>query len=173
MMMHGANMGSIRGGPMTAAPMSGRVQGWGGRTAWGRDHFHDHFHHRFHNRNFFVFGFGGYDYAYNSCWSWVPTRFGWQWVNVCGDYYWNRCEVEERKRPLAKLLRGSHLSIVLNETFEEDGAIVYRACRLGCEGIVSKRLGSRYRSGRSPLWLKVKNPNAPAVKREAEEDWGK
>ena len=22
------------------------------------------------------------------------------------------------------------------------------------------------------MWLKVKNPNAPAVKREAEEDWG-
>jgi hypothetical protein len=22
-------------------------------------------------------------------------------------------------------------------------------------------------------WLKMKNPNAPAVKREAEEDWGK
>ena len=27
--------------------------------------------------------------------------------------------------------------------------------------------------GRSPLWLKVKNPKAPAVKREAEEDWGR
>jgi ATP-dependent DNA ligase len=37
-----------------------------------------------------------------------------------------------------------------------------------CEGIVSKRLGSRYRSGRSPDWLKFKNPNAPAVRREAE-----
>jgi hypothetical protein len=36
-----------------------------------------------------------------------------------------------------------------------------------------KRLGSRYRSGRSPHWIKVKNPDAPAVKREAEEDWGK
>jgi hypothetical protein len=83
MMMHGGNMGSNRGGPMTAAPMTGgRVQGWGGRTAWGRDHLH----HRFHNRNFFVFGFGGYDYAYNSCWSWVPTRYGWQWVNVCSGY---------------------------------------------------------------------------------------
>jgi hypothetical protein len=32
--------------------------------------------------------------------------------------------------------------------------------------------GSRTSSG-SPLWLKVKNPNAPAVKREAEEDWGR
>jgi ATP-dependent DNA ligase len=84
-----------------------------------------------------------------------------------------RQPVEIRKHQLAKLLKGSHLSIVLNEYFEDDGASVYRAaCQLGCEGIVSKRLGSPYRSGRSPLWVKVKNPNAPAVKREAEEDWG-
>jgi len=40
------------------------------------------------------------------------------------------------------------------------------------EPIVSRRLGSSYRSGRSPQWMKVKNPKAPAVKREAEEDWG-
>ena len=39
---------------------------------------------------------------------------------------------------------------------------------LGCEGIVSKRLGSSYRSGRTAHWIKVKNPKAPAVKREAE-----
>jgi bifunctional non-homologous end joining protein LigD len=87
-----------------------------------------------------------------------------------------RRPIEERKGLLAKLLHDSDsdLSIVLNEYFEEDGATVFReACRLGCEGIVSKKLGSIYRSGRSPLWLKVKNPNAPAVKREAEEDWGR
>ena len=35
------------------------------------------------------------------------------------------------------------------------------------------QLGSSYRSGRSPNWSKLKNPKAPAVKREAEEDWGK
>jgi ATP-dependent DNA ligase len=40
-------------------------------------------------------------------------------------------------------------------------------------GIVSKRLGSPYRSGRSNDWLKSKNPDAPAAKREAEEDWGR
>jgi bifunctional non-homologous end joining protein LigD len=81
--------------------------------------------------------------------------------------------IEKRKPLLAKLLKGSHLSIVLNEHFEDDGAIVFReACRLGCEGIVSKRLGSPYRSGRVDHWLKIKNPAAPAVKREAEEDWG-
>jgi bifunctional non-homologous end joining protein LigD len=80
--------------------------------------------------------------------------------------------IEERKRLLAKLLKGQQTSIVLNEHFTEDGAIVYReACKLGCEGIVSKRLGSPYRSGRSAHWVKVKNPKAPAVTREVEEDW--
>ena len=34
-------------------------------------------------------------------------------------------------------------------------------------------LGSLYRSGRADCWVKVKNPKAPAVKREAEEDWGR
>ena len=43
----------------------------------------------------------------------------------------------------------------------------------GLAGIVSKRRGSRYRSGRSPDWLKMKMPAASAVKREAEEDWGR
>ena len=33
-------------------------------------------------------------------------------------------------------------------------------------GVVSERLGSRYRSGRTHDWLKFKNPNAPVVKRE-------
>jgi len=31
-----------------------------------------------------------------------------------------------------------------------------------------ERLGSKYRSGRSPDWLKFKNPAAPAVRREVE-----
>ena len=47
-----------------------------------------------------------------------------------------------------------------------------QACQLGCEGIVSKRLGSAYRSGRSKHWVKnPAAPAAPAVRREAEEDW--
>jgi ATP-dependent DNA ligase len=35
----------------------------------------------------------------------------------------------------------------------------------------ANRKESPYRSGRSPNWLKMKNPDAPAVKREPEEDW--
>jgi bifunctional non-homologous end joining protein LigD len=80
--------------------------------------------------------------------------------------------LEARKRALSKLLRRSHSSLVVNEHFEGDGATVFReACRLGCEGIVSKRLGSPYRSGRTQHWIKVKNPQAPAVRREAKEEW--
>jgi bifunctional non-homologous end joining protein LigD len=85
-----------------------------------------------------------------------------------------RSPIEHRKRGLAKLARGPHPGIVLNEVFEGDGNILFaHACRLGCEGIVSKRVGSLYRSGRSPYWIKVKNPAAPAVTREAEEDWSR
>ena len=32
---------------------------------------------------------------------------------------------------------------------------------------------SPYRSGRSPDWLKMKNPACEAVRREAEEEWGR
>ena len=40
-----------------------------------------------------------------------------------------------------------------------DGQGMFRhACRMGLEGIVSKRLDSRYRSGRCASWRKVKNP---------------
>ena len=83
--------------------------------------------------------------------------------------------LEVRKATLASILRKSRPGVRLNEhlAHPEGGVVFQQACQLGCEGIVSKRLGSRYRSGRSPDWLKFKNPAAPAVKREAEEDWGR
>jgi hypothetical protein len=62
--------------------------------------------------------------------------------------------------------------IAFNRHYEGDGAIIFKyACTLGCEGIVSKRLGSPYRFGRVDHWLKIKNPAAPAVRRETEEEW--
>jgi bifunctional non-homologous end joining protein LigD len=85
-----------------------------------------------------------------------------------------RLPTEQRKAKLARLVRGPHPGTILNEHYDGDGEIVFKdACKLGCEGIVSKRLGSLYKSGRSPHWLKIKNPKAPAVKREAEEDWSR
>jgi len=38
-------------------------------------------------------------------------------------------------------------------------------CKLGLEGVVSKRLYAPYRSGPSKTWIKVKNPKAPAATR--------
>jgi ATP-dependent DNA ligase len=83
--------------------------------------------------------------------------------------------IEVRKATLASMLRNARHGVRLNEHLEHDcGLTVFQhACKMGLEGIVSKRLGSRYRSGRSPDWLKFKNPNAPPVKREAGEDWGR
>jgi bifunctional non-homologous end joining protein LigD len=82
--------------------------------------------------------------------------------------------LEHRKRALAKLLRQKRDGLILNAHYVGDGATIYKhACKLGCEGIVSKRLGSPYLSGRVSYWLKIKNPAAPAVKREAEEDWAR
>ncbi len=81
--------------------------------------------------------------------------------------------IEVRKRTLEGLLRRQQRGIAFNRHFDGEGAIIYKhACALGCEGIVSKRLGSPYRSGRQDCWIKVKNPAAPAMLREAEEDWG-
>ena len=82
--------------------------------------------------------------------------------------------IETRKATLASVLRRAGAGVHLNEHLEhEDGEVVFgHACKMGLEHIMSKRLGSIYRSGRSHDWLKMKNPAAPAVKRESEEDWG-
>jgi ATP-dependent DNA ligase len=79
-----------------------------------------------------------------------------------------------RKATLASLLVRAAPGLRFNEHLDEhNGPLVFaHACKLGLEGIVSKKRNSIYRSGRSPDWIKSKNPAAPAVKREAEEDWG-
>jgi hypothetical protein len=61
---------------------------------------------------------------------------------------------------------------VLSEHTADDGATIFRqACSMGLEGIVSKRLSAPYRSGPSRDWLKIKNPDSPAMVRHLEETW--
>ena len=81
--------------------------------------------------------------------------------------------LEHRKRELTRLLRNNKAGLQLNEHIAEPGDIVFRhACaRIRRHRVEASRLPLR--SGRSRDWLKSKNLNAPAVKREAEEDWGK
>jgi bifunctional non-homologous end joining protein LigD len=82
--------------------------------------------------------------------------------------------LESRKATLDVLLGGARPGIRFNEHIEEDGPTVFRhACKLGLEGIVSKRKDTHYISGRFRHWIKSKNPNAPAVRREAEIDWSR
>jgi len=66
----------------------------------------------------------------------------------------------ERKARLKKLLearKGKARPIRYVEHFETGGdAILQSACKLSLEGIVSKKLGAPYRSGRSENWTKAK-----------------
>jgi bifunctional non-homologous end joining protein LigD len=78
----------------------------------------------------------------------------------------------ERKAKLARLVDRRLTGIVMNDHTDEDGAMVFRhACKLGLEGIVSKRLAAPYRSGPSRDWIKVKNPDSPAMARHREGRW--
>ena len=77
-----------------------------------------------------------------------------------------------RKSRLLTLIEGAPAGIVYNEHIEGDGAVIFRhACRLGCEGIVSKRSASPYRSGRSRDWIKTKAPATIEAQKVRSENW--
>jgi bifunctional non-homologous end joining protein LigD len=74
--------------------------------------------------------------------------------------------LRQRKDRLARLLARVQVGIALNEHTDAGGELVFlHACAMGLEGIVSKRLTAPYRSGPSRDWLKVKNPDSPAMVR--------
>jgi bifunctional non-homologous end joining protein LigD len=77
-------------------------------------------------------------------------------------------------RPRWRLLRNTKAGILLNEHIAEDGLTVFaHACRLGAEGIVSKKVDGQYRSGPCRVWIKVRNPASVAVQRERSEIWNR
>jgi bifunctional non-homologous end joining protein LigD len=53
------------------------------------------------------------------------------------------------------------------------GNLRAHACRLGAEGIVSKKVDSTYRSGPCRVWIKVRNPASVAVPWERSETWNR
>jgi bifunctional non-homologous end joining protein LigD len=67
--------------------------------------------------------------------------------------------LEERKRALAALLKTAPDRGALrfsDHVAGEGAAFLASACRLGLEGIISKRRDARYEAGRGKSWLKVK-----------------
>jgi bifunctional non-homologous end joining protein LigD len=80
-----------------------------------------------------------------------------------------RLPLLERKAKLAALLADSFAGIVNDGYVKALGAVVLaKACQLGLEGIVSKKIDAPYRSGRSGDWIKVRNPEGHAAKRFAD-----
>jgi bifunctional non-homologous end joining protein LigD len=80
----------------------------------------------------------------------------------------------DRKAALARLLRDAKVGILLNEHIAEDGPTVFaHACRLGAEGIVSRKVDAAYQSGPCRVWIKVRNPASIAVQRERSEIWNR
>ncbi len=78
----------------------------------------------------------------------------------------------DRKKRLARLLGRRGVGMVLSAHTADDGATIFQhACKLGLEGIVSKRLSASYRSGPSRDWVKIKNPDSPAMLRAREAEW--
>ena len=84
-----------------------------------------------------------------------------------GDMDLRPLPLETRKRLLSKLLEGSTSGIVYADHIEGSaGAPMFdAACKMGMEGIVSKRKDNAYTSGPCKHWVKVKNPDAPWKKR--------
>ena len=99
--------------------------------------------------------------------TWVPSR---ETIAVMQPPCNPRRSFLDRKAALARLLRDTEAGIVLNEHVAVDGPTVFaRACRLGAEGIVSKRVDGTHRSGPCPVWIKVRNPASIAVQQERSE----
>jgi bifunctional non-homologous end joining protein LigD len=79
--------------------------------------------------------------------------------------------LEKRKAKLEKILartQGMRLSEHLDGDCE---SIFQHACKMGLEGIVSKRRDFPYRSGRTKSWMKIKTPNSSAVLRIQAGSW--
>jgi len=86
-------------------------------------------------------------------------------LEIDGDDLRDQPLIERRER-LRKLLARRNDGVQFVEHLQGDGAKMFaHACRLGLEGIVSKRADSPHRAGPSRVWLKIKNRNHPSIER--------
>jgi ATP-dependent DNA ligase len=80
--------------------------------------------------------------------------------------------LRQRKERLGRLIDRRLSGIAMVDHTDGLGELVFeQACRMGLEGIVSKRLSAAYQSGPSRHWLKIKNPDSPAMIRAREAEW--
>jgi ATP-dependent DNA ligase len=92
----------------------------------------------------------------------------WQWAAICATFLY-RCA-----RPILNGARRPEGIFVNPFEGGEIGRDLFRAaCRMGLEGLVSRHRDRAYRGGPCRHWVKVKNPESPAMKRTAEVDWSR
>jgi len=91
-------------------------------------------------------------------------------ILVDGDDDLRKLPLSMRKTKLERLLARRPEGVFINP-FEsgEIGPDLFRAaCRMGLEGLVSKRRDRPYQAGRSKHWVKIKNRKHPAMSRVME-----
>jgi bifunctional non-homologous end joining protein LigD len=79
-----------------------------------------------------------------------------------------RLPLSMRKTNLARLLarRPDGIFVAPFEQGEIGPDLFRAACRMGLEGLVSKRRDRPYQAGRSKYWVKIKDRSHPAMSRE-------
>ena len=108
-------------------------------------------------------GVSDFDRLHSQGWDGAVFLFAFDVLEIDGDDL-RQEPLERRKARLEKVLARAPAGIQFNEHAGLDGATVFEAaCKMGLEGIVSKRRDFAYRSGRSKGWLKVKNPASPML----------
>ena len=116
-------------------------------------------------------GVADFDRLHSQGWDASVILFAFDLLELDGED-WRPRPLEERKAKLERVLGRSGAVLRFTEHLELDGATVFvHACKLGLEGIVSKRRDFPYRSGRSKSWIKVKNPESPAMLRLQDGTW--
>jgi bifunctional non-homologous end joining protein LigD len=110
-------------------------------------------------------GVSDFDRLHSQGWDGAVFLYAFDVLEIDGDDL-RQEPLERRKARLEKVLARAGAGIQFNEHADLDGATVFAAaCKMGLEGIVSKRRDFPYRSGRSKGWVKVKNPASPAMLR--------
>jgi bifunctional non-homologous end joining protein LigD len=109
-------------------------------------------------------GVSDFDRLHSQGWDDAVFLYAFDVLEIDGDDL-RQEPLERRKARLQKVLARAGAGIQFNEHAADlDGASVFEAaCKLGLEGIVSKRRDFPYRSGRSKGWIKVKNPASAAL----------
>ena len=74
-----------------------------------------------------------------------------------------------RKTNLARLLARRVDGIFISDFERGEIGLFRHACLMGLEGLVSKLDDRPYRPGKSPNWVKIKNPASPAMLRFPDE----